>query len=155
MNKTSAGILLFRQTAGGIEVLIVHPGGPFFAKKDAGAWSIPKGETEPGEDLEATARREFREETGIEAVGPLIPLGEVRMKSGKLVHAWALDRSGEEIDPAQLHSNTFQVEWPPKSGQFREFPEIDRAAFGSLATAREKLNPALIPFLDRLEQAIG
>ncbi len=155
MNKISAGIVLFRQTTGGIEVLIVHPGGPFFAKKDAGAWSIPKGETEPGEDLEATARREFQEELGIEALGPLIPLGEVRMKSGKTVHAWALDRSGDEIDPEQLHSNTFSLEWPPRSGQIREFPEIDRAAFATLATAREKLNPALIPFLDRLENALG
>ena len=157
MNKTSAGILLFRRDADGTKVLIVHPGGPFFARKDAGAWSLPKGEAAEGEALEATARREFREEVGIEARGPLIPLGSVRMRSGKTVHAWALEGTGGDFDPAQLSSlssNTFSLEWPPRSGQLQEFPEIDRAEFVPLATARLKLNPAFAAFIDRLEQLL-
>ena len=128
MNKTSAGILLFRRTAQGLEVLIVHPGGPFFAKKDAGAWSIPKGESADGEDLNNTARREFHEELGFEAHGEMIPLGQVQFKSGKTVHAWAVDGSNTAIDLANIKSNTFQLQWPPRSGRMREFPEVDRAA---------------------------
>jgi predicted NUDIX family NTP pyrophosphohydrolase len=155
MHKTSAGILLFRCHGISIEVLIGHPGGPFFSNKDAGAWSIPKGETDEGEPLEETARREFREEMGFEARGPMLPLGEVRMKSGKIVHAWAIDGTGGGIDLAQFKSNTFQMEWPPQSGRMAEFPEVDRAEFVSLEVAREKLNPALVPLLERLEKTVA
>ncbi len=154
MKQISAGILLFRREADGLKVLIVHPGGPFFARKNAGAWSLPKGEVAEGEALEATARREFREEVGMEARGPLVPLGSVRMKSGKTVHAWALDDTGGGFDPAQLSSNPFSLEWPPRSGRFQEFPEIDRAEFVTPATARLKLNPAFTVFIDRLEAII-
>ncbi len=152
MSNTSAGILLFRRAAQRLEVLIVHPGGPFFAKKDEGAWSIPKGESADGEDLSDTARREFQGELGLEARGEMIPLGQVRLKSGKIVHAWAIDGSNTAIDLANIKSNTFQLQWPPRSGRLREFPEVDRAEFVSLEEAREKLNPALLPFLERLEK---
>jgi predicted NUDIX family NTP pyrophosphohydrolase len=153
MHKTSAGILLYRRNGNALEVLIAHPGGPFFSNKEAGAWSIPKGETAEGESLEETARREFREEMGFEARGPLFPLGEIRMKSGKIVHAWATDGTGADF--AQFKSNTFQMEWPPRSGQVAEFPEVDRAEFVSMAVAREKLNPALVPLLERLEKTLA
>jgi len=149
--KRSAGILLFRFDAGkGIEVLLVHPGGPFWAKKDLGSWSIPKGEYEEGEDPQACALRELEEELGsliaIE-MSALLDLGEVRQKGGKVVCAWAAEG---DFDPATLQSNTFKVEWPPRSGAEREFPEVDRAGWFDPTEAREKINPAQAEFVDRL-----
>jgi predicted NUDIX family NTP pyrophosphohydrolase len=151
--RVSAGILLWRRRAGRPEVLLGHPGGPFFARKDAGVWSVLKGETSADEeDLEVLARREFLEETGhVAPVGPTIALGEVRQAGGKVVHCWALEG---ELDPERASSNTFEMEWPPRSGRTREFPEIDRVAWFDLATAREKLNAAQTAFLDRLEDAL-
>jgi predicted NUDIX family NTP pyrophosphohydrolase len=149
----SAGILLYRDGAGGVEILLVHPGGPFWAKKDAGAWSIPKGEHEAGEDALAAALREFAEETGsAPAPGELTDLGTVRQKSGKVVRAWAL---AGDIDADAIRSNTFALEWPPRSGRRAEFPEVDRAAWFGLAEARERINPAQAAFLDRLRELIG
>jgi predicted NUDIX family NTP pyrophosphohydrolase len=146
--RTSAGILLYRISGGALEVFLVHPGGPFWARKDAGAWSIPKGEHGDAEDPEACARREFEEETGT-ALGPggLTELGEVRLKSGKRVAAWA---AAGDIDPELIRSNTFELEWPPRSGRIQAFPEVDRAGWFGLDAAREKLNPAQVAFLDRL-----
>ena len=148
--KTSAGILLYRGEGDSLEVLLVHPGGPFWAKKDEGAWSIPKGELEEGEESRACALRELEEEIG-SSLG-LVPeqlgeLGEVRLKSGKRVHGWAAEG---DFDPASLRSNTFAVEWPPRSGKEREFPEVDRAEWFSPEQARLKINPAQAAFLDRL-----
>jgi predicted NUDIX family NTP pyrophosphohydrolase len=143
--RRSAGILLYRD---GPEVLLVHPGGPFWADKDAGAWSIPKGEHDDGEDAQACALREFAEETGTApAPGELTDLGTVRQKSGKVVQAWAL---AGDLDADAIRSNTFVVEWPPRSGRRREFPEVDRAAWFALDEARERINPAQAAFLDRL-----
>jgi predicted NUDIX family NTP pyrophosphohydrolase len=148
--RRSAGILLFRVTGSAPEVLLVHPGGPFWAKKDLGAWSIPKGEYEEGEEPRACALRELGEELGsppaIEA-DALIDLGEVRQKGGKLVRAWAAEG---DFDPMTLHSNTVTIEWPPRSGARREFPEVDRAEWFSPGEAREKINPAQAEFVDRL-----
>jgi predicted NUDIX family NTP pyrophosphohydrolase len=151
--RTSAGILLWRRGDGRLEVLLGHPGGPFFARKDAGVWSILKGETAADdEDLELLARREFEEETGhVAPDGPAIALGEVRQAGGKVVHCWALEG---ELDPERASSNTFEMEWPPRSGETQEFPEIDRVAWFDLATARAKLNAAQAAFLDRLEDAL-
>jgi predicted NUDIX family NTP pyrophosphohydrolase len=148
--RRSAGILLYRRAADGLEVLLVHPGGPFWTARDAGVWSIPKGEYEPEDDPLAAARREFEEELGSAPLGaePLA-LGEVRQKSGKLVRAWALEG---DLDPTAAHSNTFTVEWPPRSGQMREFPEVDRAQWFTLPAAGEKINPAQAAFLDRLAE---
>ena len=139
---------MYRRGASGIEVLLVHPGGPWFAKKDAGAWTIPKGEPNDGEELIDTARREFREETGVE-VGDaeLLPLGEVKQKAGKVVHAWAFEG---DCDPDHITCNTFKMQFPPGSGQWRSFPEVDRAGFFDVAAAREKINPAQVAFLERL-----
>lgn len=146
--KRSAGILLYRLTGGAPEVLLVHPGGPFWARKDAGAWSIPKGEHGDDEDPQACARREFEEETGTALPpGPLADLGTVRLASGKLIAAWA---SQGDLDPDALRSNTFELEWPPRSGQMQAFPEVDRAGWFGLEAARDKLNPAQTEFLDRL-----
>jgi predicted NUDIX family NTP pyrophosphohydrolase len=152
--RTSAGILLWRRGDGRLEVLLGHPGGPFFARKDAGVWSILKGETAADdEDLELLARREFEEETGhVAPDGPAIALGEVRQAGGKVVHCWALEG---ELDPERASSNTFEMEWPPRSGETQEFPEIDRVAWFDLATARAKLNAAQTAFLDRLEDALS
>jgi len=149
--KRSAGILLHRRSGdGALEVLLVHPGGPFWAKKDLGAWSIPKGEHEDGEDARAAALREFEEELGSPAVeGELVDLGEVRQKSGKVVTAWALEG---DIDADAIRSNTFEMEWPPRSGRMREFPEVDRAAWFGLDEARERILPAQAPLLDRLAE---
>ena len=147
-SRVSGGILLFRRPSGRLEVLLAHPGGPFWAAKDAGHWTIPKGEAEPGEELLAVARREFAEETGHEAPGgPAIPLGDIRQKSGKLVVGWALEG---DLDPATARSNTFEMEWPPGSGRLAVFPEIDRVAWFDLAEARIRLKAAQGPFLDRL-----
>jgi len=149
----SAGILLHRTGNGGREVLLVHPGGPFWAKKDAGAWSIPKGELDPGEDPRACALREFAEETGtVLPPGELGDLGEVRLKSGKTVVGFA---AAGDLDAGAIASNTFELEWPPRSGRRQAFPEVDRAGWFSLDAAREKLNPAQAPFVDRLEALLG
>jgi predicted NUDIX family NTP pyrophosphohydrolase len=147
--KRSAGILLHRRGADGArEVLLVHPGGPFWAKKDAGAWSIPKGEYDDGEDARAAALREFAEELGTPAPeGDLVDLGEVRQRSGKTVVAWALEG---DADADAIRSNTFTMEWPPRSGRMQEFPEVDRAGWFALDEAREKLNSAQAELLDRL-----
>lgn len=134
--------------AGTVEVLLVHPGGPFFAKKEAGVWTIPKGTPNEGEALLDCAKREFREETGFDpGAGPFRPLGEVKQKGGKTVHAWAF---AGHCDPAQVTSNTFKVQWPPRSGKWASFPEVDRAGFFTLDEAREKINPAQAGFLPRL-----
>jgi predicted NUDIX family NTP pyrophosphohydrolase len=148
--KRSAGILLYRRGADGLEVLLVHPGGPFWAKKDLGAWSIPKGQHEDAEEAQACALREFEEETGTRpSEGQLDDLGSVRQKSGKVVQAWALEG---DLDAGAVRSNTFEMQWPPRSGRMQEFPEVDRAAWFGLAEARERLNPAQATFLDRLAE---
>jgi predicted NUDIX family NTP pyrophosphohydrolase len=147
----SAGILLLRRTGGKLEVLLVHPGGPFWAKKDLGAWSIPKGELEEGEEPRGCALRELEEELGSPfSFDPedLVELGTVRQKNGKIVHCWAVEA---DFDPATLHSNSFSIEWPPRSGVEREFPEVDRAEWFDLEEARLKVIPAQAAFLDRLE----
>jgi predicted NUDIX family NTP pyrophosphohydrolase len=151
--RHSAGILLHRQGSTGPEVLLVHPGGPFWARKDLGAWSIPKGELGEGEDPRACALREFAEETGTQLpAAALADLGTVALKSGKRVVAFAVEG---DLDPDTLQSNTFEVEWPPRSGRRQEFPEVDRAQWFGLAAARERLNPAQAAFVDRLEQLLG
>lgn len=147
-NKTSAGLLLFRRRAGAFEFLLVHPGGPFFAKKDLGAWTIPKGEAAPNEDLLARAKIEFEEELGLPARGNFIALDSIKQRGGKVVHAWAVE--GDLPTPFTIKSNTFELEWPPRSGRRQTFPEIDRAEFFPEAIAREKINPAQIPFIDRV-----
>jgi predicted NUDIX family NTP pyrophosphohydrolase len=144
---TSAGILLHRLRAGTPEYLLVHPGGPYWTNKQDGAWSIPKGGKEPGEDLLDTARREFAEETGFSCDGPFTPLAPVRMKSGKTVHAWAC---AGDVDPAGLKSIAMSVEWPPHSGKFQEFPEIDACRYATLDEARRLLIPALVPLVEEL-----
>jgi predicted NUDIX family NTP pyrophosphohydrolase len=152
MPKRSAGILLYRRRVGGLEVLLVHPGGPFWAKKDAGAWSIPKGEYSEGEDPLVVARREFLEETGARVEGECVALGEVVQPGRKVVAAFALE---SDLDPATLRSNTFELEWPPKSGRKATFPEIDRAQWFSPAEAEQKILSGQRPFLERLKKAIG
>ena len=148
MPRRSAGILLHRPGADGPEVLLVHPGGPYWARRDEGGWSIPKGEHEEDEDARSCALREFAEELGAPAPdAPLTELGEVRQRAGKRVTAWAL---AGDLDASAVRSNTFVLEWPPRSGQLREFPEVDRAGWFSIAEARRKLLPAQTPFLDRL-----
>jgi predicted NUDIX family NTP pyrophosphohydrolase len=149
--RASAGILLHRDSGRGLEVLLVHPGGPFWARRDAGAWSIPKGEYSPEEDPLQAARREFAEELGSQApAGEPADLGEVRQKSGKVVRAWAM---AGDLDADTIVSNTFALEWPPRSGRVNEFPEVDRAEWFDLDRAREKINPAQAAFLDRLVAA--
>lgn len=147
MKKQSAGILLFRGSKADLEVFLVHPGGPFWATKDAGAWSVPKGQYSDDEDALAAAKREFQEETGFAINGDFISLGQVKQAGGKLVKAWAVDH---DIDPAHLRSNTFKLEWPPRSGKIREFPEVDAGAWFSLAVARGKIVKAQEEFLTRL-----
>jgi predicted NUDIX family NTP pyrophosphohydrolase len=148
MPKRSAGLLMFRNAGRALEVLLVHPGGPYWAKKDVGAWFIPKGEIMPGEDPLDAARREFEEETSFPPEGPYLPLGEVRQKSGKVIAAWAFEGTG---DPEKIKSNTFEMEWPPRSGKQQTFPEVDRGAFFTLPAAREKMSGVEAEFLDRLE----
>jgi predicted NUDIX family NTP pyrophosphohydrolase len=152
MPKTSAGLLMYRLVAEKLQVLLVHPGGPFWKKKDLGAWAIPKGEVEDNEDLFAAAQREFLEETGFSAKGPFILLGEIRHRSGKCVHAWAFRG---DCDPSLLRSNTFEMEWPPKSGKRQSFPEVDKANFYSLKEAKQKILEAEAPFLDRLREKLS
>ena len=148
----SSGLLLFRETGGDLEVLLVHPGGPFWARRDLGAWSIPKGEYPDDEDPLAAARREFAEELGHPAPGSeALELGEVRQKAGKVVSAWAI---AGDLDPEAITSNTFTMEWPPRSGRTREFPEVDRAQWFGLEEARERINPAQAALLDRLSEAV-
>jgi predicted NUDIX family NTP pyrophosphohydrolase len=150
--KRSAGVLLYRRSGGAPEVLLVHPGGPFWARRDAGAWSIPKGEYEDGDDPLAAALREFEEETGTALqAGELRDLGEVKQKAGKVVRAWAAEG---DLDADAVRSNTFTMEWPPRSGRTAEFPEIDRAGWFGVEEAREKLNPAQAEFLERLLDAV-
>ena len=151
--RTSAGLLLYRVTDGAVEVLLAHPGGPLWARRDLGAWSVPKGEADGAEGLEAVARREFLEETGHEVpAAPMLALGEIRQAGGKVVHAWAVEG---DLDPATALSNTFEMEWPPRSGRRAAFPEVDRVAWFGLAQARERINPAQAVFLDRLEAALA
>ena len=147
MAKTSAGLLMFRLRNREPEVLLVHPGGPFWAKKDEGAWSIPKGEFQAGEEPLAAAQREFAEETGCRAQGPFIPLTPITQRSGKVVHAWAVEG---DCDPTQLHSNLFSLEWPPKSGKQQQFPEVDRAEWFSVRVALQKIIPAQRGFVAEL-----
>lgn len=149
--KESAGLLLYRRAGKGFEVLLAHPGGPFWRNKDAGAWTIPKGVVDEGEDPLATAVREFEEEIGPLPAGPLTSLGTIRQKAGKYVHAWACEG---DFDPAQMHSNDFEVEWPPGSGRRATFPEVDRCAWFDPAIAREKINPAQAELIDRLEKVL-
>jgi predicted NUDIX family NTP pyrophosphohydrolase len=152
-SRRSAGILLHRGHGDRLEVLLVHPGGPVWAKRDVGAWSIPKGEYLEEEDALAAARREFEEELGSAPPGgEAADLGEIRQKSGKWVHAWALEG---DLDLTAVHSNTFEFEWPPRSGKLIEIPEVDRAEWFGLDTAREKINSGQVPLLDRLEQVLG
>jgi predicted NUDIX family NTP pyrophosphohydrolase len=142
---------MYRRRAGALQVLLVHPGGPFWAHKDLGAWTIPKGEAGAGEELLATARREFEEETSLLPEAPFEPLGSITQKAGKVVHAWAFEG---DCDPTAVRSNTYKVEWPPRSGQWREFPEVDRAEWFSLADARAKINAAQAELLARLEEVV-
>ena len=128
-------------------MLLVHPGGPFYVKKDLGAWTVPKGEIDDGEELLGAAHRELAEETGFAAPGPAVALGQVKQKNGKIVHAWAVRG---DADVSQLRSNEFELEWPRKSGRMRSFPEVDRAEWFELAEARRRIKPAQIPFLERL-----
>ncbi len=151
MAKVSAGLLMYRRRSGRLEVLLVHPGGPIWAKRDAGAWSIPKGEVGAGEDELSTARREFEEETSMRPEGECLPLGAVRLKSGKTVRAWAIEG---ECDPASIRSNTFRMEWPPRSGKQQDFPEVDRAEFFDIQEAKQRINPAQVALLEELERAL-
>lgn len=143
---------MYRLPPSGLEVFLAHPGGPFFRRKDAGVWSIPKGEIEPGEDLLAAARREFKEEVGLDPSGPFLPLGNIIQKGGKIVHGWAFASDWPE---SQVHiCNEFSLEWPPGSGNIQLFPEIDRVGFFNLRDAKEKLKPTQHPFLERLEHLL-
>ncbi len=148
----SAGLLLYRSGAGGLEVLLAHPGGPFWRRRDLGAWSIPKGEVAAGEDLLDAARREFEEETGLSADGPFLPLGAIRQKAGKTVYAWGCRG---EADVTALRSNVVRVERPPGSGRWEAFPEVDRCAWFPLPVARTKINGAQTELLDRLAMQVG
>lgn len=153
MANRSAGIIAYRRDVGRLEVLLVHPGGPFWKKKDEGVWSIPKGEPERGEELVAAARREFREEIGLEPKADLIELGTVKQKGGKTVHAWAFElEPGANISPA---SNSFELEWPPRSGKMQSFPEIDRAEFFTIEEAQIRINESQRTFLERLRASIA
>lgn len=153
MSKTrlSAGLLLYRVMNGKLQVLLAHPGGPYFKNKDDGAWSIPKGEPEPGEELLETAKREFTEETGFSPSGPFVALTPVKQKRGKIVHAWACQGDGT---PSSLASNTFTMEWPPGSGQIATFPEIDRAEFFDTDVAKRKIKAAQASLIDELERML-
>jgi predicted NUDIX family NTP pyrophosphohydrolase len=147
----SAGVLLYRIRAGTPEVFLVHPGGPYWQHKDAGAWSIPKGEVEDGADPLAAAQREFHEETGSRVSGEFVALTPLKQRSGKLVHAWAVKG---DIDAASIASNSFSIEWPPRSGQQREFPEVDRGEWFTIAAAREKISAGQRGFLDQLQHLL-
>lgn len=153
MPRTSAGLLLYRRGPGGLEVLLVHPGGPLWARRDEGAWSIPKGEHGSDEDPLVAARREFREELGQDPPpGEPVPLGEIRQPGGKRVSAFAVEG---DLDVREVRSGTFEMEWPPRSGRSQRFPEVDRAGWFSLEEARRKLLPGQVPFLARLVETLG
>jgi predicted NUDIX family NTP pyrophosphohydrolase len=152
MPKRSAGILMFRRRGGELEVLLMHPGGPFWAKKDDGAWSIPKGLFEPGEDALAAARREFAEETGLAPSGDFVPLGTFRQPSGKMIVAYAVPG---DFDLAGFRSNRFEIEWPPRSGHLQSFPEADRAGWFTLGQARHKLNKGQVAIVEALAKHLG
>jgi predicted NUDIX family NTP pyrophosphohydrolase len=152
MPETSAGIMLYRRTGKALEVLLVHPGGPFWAKKDDGAWTIPKGLYESGEEPEAAARREFAEETGYAPAGEMLDLGSFRQPSGKRIMAFALEG---DFEPDRLVSNTFEMEWPPRSGKRQSFPEIDRAGWFGIAAARVKLLKGQVPILEALLERLA
>ena len=149
--KQSAGILLYRLRDTGLEVLLVHPGGPYWVRKDAGAWSIPKGEFGHSEDSLEAARREFHEETGTLPTGSCAALAPLTQRSGKVIYAWAMEG---DLDAASIRSNIFTMEWPPRSGRLQDFPEVDRAAWFTMAAAREKLSDGQRGFLDQLEQLL-
>ena len=151
-SRVSAGLLMYRTVGGDTEVLLAHPGGPFFKNKDEGAWSIPKGEIEAEENFLEAAKREFKEEIGVMPEGSFQKLTPVQQKGGKIVHAWAVEG---DCDPASIASNTFTVEWPPRSGRQMEFPEIDRAEFFDLDTARGKINAAQASLIDELEKLLS
>ena len=151
MSVYSAGILLYRLRDNSVEVLLAHPGGPFWSGKDLGAWSIPKGQSEANEDPLQAAKREFREETGFEVDGQFIDLGTIRQPSRKMIHIWALE---QDLDADRLHSNEFTMEWPRKSGIMMQFPEIDRAEWFDIETARQKIHKGQAGFLDRLHSTI-
>jgi len=151
MPKLSAGLLMYRVRDDVLEVLLAHPGGPLWARKDLGVWTVPKGEVESGEDQLATARREFEEELGFTPSGEFIALGTITQKSGKIVRAWAFEGN---CDSRTVKSNTFSMEWPPGSGNRRDFPEIDRAEFFTVEEARKRIKPAQIPLLERLEEKL-
>ena len=152
MPKISAGILLFRRRPEGLQVLLVHPGGPFWKNRDKGTWSIPKGEAHPGEDLFECAKRECEEEIGFRRPGPFIPLTPVKLRSGKLVHAWACEA---DFDPAMLKSNTFTAEWPPHSGKIGTYIEVDRAEWFTVAEARIKMSLAQMGMVEELEKKLA
>lgn len=151
MPRISAGLLMYRMKEGELQVLLAHPGGPYFVKKDEASWTIPKGEPDADEDLLLAAQREFKEETGIAAAGPFVPLRPIKQKGGKVVHAWAF---AGDCNPAKLASNTFTMEWPPKSGNWQEFPEIDRAEWFDLATARKKIKAGQEELIDELAATV-
>jgi predicted NUDIX family NTP pyrophosphohydrolase len=151
MRKRSAGLLMYRIVEGNPEVFLVHMGGPYWVKKDLGAWSIPKGEFESDEDPFEAAKREFLEETGFPAMGEFIPLKELRQPGGKVVSAWAFEG---DCDPKAIRSNTFSMEWPPRSGRFQEFPEVDRADWFSPDIAKEKILKGQRPFIEELQQVL-
>jgi predicted NUDIX family NTP pyrophosphohydrolase len=152
MPKISAGLLLYRQADNRLEVLLVHLGGPYWQRKDKGAWTFPRGEVETGEDYLAAAIREFTEETGWQPQGPYLALGEVRSRSGKTIYAWAFRGF---CDPSTLRSNLFEIEWPPKSGRHQQFPEIDRAGFFTVGEAQTKIIVSELPFLSRLTEQLA
>lgn len=149
--KASAGLLLYRRR-GDIEIFLVHPGGPFWAKKDAGSWSLPKGEFEEGDDPLEAAKRELTEETGFTVDGEFRPLAPVRQPSGKVIYAWAIEG---DCDPSQLRSNLFSLEWPPKSGQMQKFPEVDRAAWFNIPEARKRITAGQAGFIEQLANDLG
>ena len=152
MAKESAGLLMYRRRPAGLEVLLVHLGGPYWRRKQKGFWTIPKGELEAGEDRLAAARREFAEETGLEPRGPFVELGSIRQKGGKIVHAWGFEG---DCDPARIESNTFRLEFPPRSGKIREFPEIDEARFFAVREAKEWILAAQAPLVEALARRLA
>ncbi len=152
MSKTSAGLLLYRFRDRVLEFLLVHPGGPFWKNKDVGAWTIPKGELAEGEDPLNAATREFEEELGFKPAGPFTELAPVKQKGGKIVQAWAFEG---DCDPSRVKSNTFKMEWPPRSGRQVEFPEVDRAEFFDFEEAKKKINAAQVPLLDEVRRQCG
>ena len=150
--RVSAGILLYRFRGETLEVFLIHPGGPYWRGKDTGAWSIPKGELEEGDNELAAAQREFEEETGSRVSGEFIPLEALRLKSGKIVYAWALRG---DIDASAIRSNSFSIEWPPRSGRQQEFPEVDRGGWFTMEAAREKIHPGQLGFIDQLQERLS